>query len=246
MKIIIALSTLLMPVLASTSADLPINDRDLAFIDEAEAQSLRGNTRALTANGFACGNLIKNWSFEEGVHHSGAKQLHSIPHWHVPSRVEVWRSGTLGAPSKHGKYHLEMDVDADGVDGIAQDIYTKKNVPYYLRFYVRSRGNHPQSDSEGVVVQWDGIKLKRGTWNAKRVGEWTQYNVLVLGRGKHTRLTFRESFVKTSQDQKGGLLDAVQLYEIKKQPPCGYFACPAGTHVGEHVQCLNSLEGTFS
>ena len=102
---------------------------------------------------------------------------------------------------------MELDSNAQDLDGIFQDIPTTSQQQYSLTFYLRSRSADPQSDSEKVKVSWGGASL--GTFAADAAQTWQLFTLAVTGSGGTDRLQFEE--LDSGNDGRGPLLDGVSV-----------------------------------
>ncbi|MCX7561799.1 Ig-like domain-containing protein, partial [Sulfitobacter sp. F26204] len=158
------------------------------------------------------GNLLINGSLEAGTPNGTFNAAASIDGWSNGNggTLESWgngyedpaRPGSVSADT--GSNFVELDVfgSSAGRDRLEQTVDTVDGQTYDLSFVAQQR---PSSDAESIDVYWDNQYVATVTPAA---GEWSEFNLQVVGDGGPQTLSFRET---GDNNAYGPLLDTVSL-----------------------------------
>ena len=142
----------------------------------------------------------------------------SVPGWQSLNgeSIEFWDSGHSGVTSSDGSNHIELDYQGStNLDGIYQDVQTVAGDTYTLSFDIRARSGNADSESEKVVLEWNGTILN-DSFQFTPNGEWTTVTTTVTGTGGSDRITLRESDAPGASDGYGPLLDNIRIRGVER------------------------------
>lgn len=143
------------------------------------------------------GNLVTNCSFEDPGYPTNANYefTNTITGWSSSSgQFERWYNGFNGFPSREGKAHLELDVDAPNQQGnttIWQYINTVAGQSYNVTFSVGHRSLNQQFSTIGLQID-NGSIFEAGPLTDANPGQykWVDYQYSFTATGSSTKLSF--------------------------------------------------------